>query len=131
VARQLRVTKQTVLNWLYAGKISEPPRSKTNYRLWTESRVALLKKLIAEGRLHKRTVLHRKRRLTRGAALSEYASEVAQFLSDARIDADAFVRELQRLRSQAPPARPRKAAAPKKTTRRKKAARPRKRARRD
>ena len=48
VARQLRVTKQTVLNWLYAGKISEPPRSKTNYRLWTESRVALLKKLIAE-----------------------------------------------------------------------------------
>src|SRR5262249_30002268 len=59
VAHELKVSKQTLLNWLYAGKIPEPPRNRKGYRLWSPSRVSLVKKLIVDGRLHKRTVVHR------------------------------------------------------------------------
>ena len=58
-AHDLKVSKQTLLNWLYAGKIPEPPRNLKGYRLWSESRVTLVKKIIAQGRLHSRTVVHR------------------------------------------------------------------------
>ncbi len=33
VAHELGVSKQTLLNWLYAGKLPEPPRNKKDYRL--------------------------------------------------------------------------------------------------
>ena len=46
VAHELKVSKQTLLNWLYAGKIPEPPRNRKGYRLWSPSRVTLIRKLI-------------------------------------------------------------------------------------
>src|SRR5687767_3206982 len=57
-AHALDVSKQTLLNWLYAGKVPEPPRNPKGYRLWSDARVALVKRLIAQGRLHTRTVVH-------------------------------------------------------------------------
>jgi DNA-binding transcriptional MerR regulator len=94
VARELKVSKQTLLNWLYAGKLPEPPRDRKGYRLWSPSRLKLVKKLISDGRLHRRTVmqLHAAPEL-----LGDYAREVQQFLKDSGIDAATFVRELQRL----------------------------------
>ena len=38
-----QVSKQTLLNWLYAGKVPEPPRNRKGYRLWSPSRVSLVK----------------------------------------------------------------------------------------
>jgi len=96
VAHQLSVSKQTLLNWLYAGKIPEPPRNKKGYRLWSPSRVSLVRKLIMEGRLHKRTVVHREPS-NRPDVVSEYAREVNQFLRDGMVDVDSFLRELSRL----------------------------------
>ena len=96
VAHQLTVSKQTLLNWLYAGKVPEPPRNKKGYRLWSPSRVTLVRKLIQEGRLHKRTVVHREAS-NRPDAVVEYAREVNQFLRDGKVDCDAFLRELGRL----------------------------------
>jgi DNA-binding transcriptional MerR regulator len=96
VAHQLSVSKQTLLNWLYAGKIPEPPRNKKGYRLWSPSRVSLVRKLIMEGRLHKRTVVHREPS-NRPDVVSEYAREVNQFLRDGKVDVDNFLRELARL----------------------------------
>ena len=52
-AHDLKVSKQTLLNWLYAGKIPEPPRNDRNYRLWSASRVALVKRMIQQGKLHR------------------------------------------------------------------------------
>lgn len=98
VAHQLSVSKQTLLNWLYAGKIPEPPRNKKGYRLWSPSRVSLVRKLITEGRLHKRTVVHREPS-NRPDVVSEYAREVNQFLRDGKVDVDSFLRELGRLNS--------------------------------
>lgn len=95
VAHELKVSKQTLLNWLYAGKIPEPPRNKKGYRLWSLSRITLVKRLIGDGRLHKRTVVH-KEASSRPEVLSEFAREVSQFLKDAKIDADAFLKELAR-----------------------------------
>jgi excisionase family DNA binding protein len=37
VAHELKVSKQTLLNWLYAGKIPEPPRNRKGYR-WSVAR---------------------------------------------------------------------------------------------
>lgn len=97
-AHQLGVSKQTLLNWLYAGKVPEPPRNGKGYRLWSETRVALVRKLMAAGRIHRRTVLHREapgandREFTLG-----YAREVRDYLREGRADADAFLRELNRL----------------------------------
>ena len=48
VAHELDVSKQTLLNWLYAGKVPEPPRNRKGYRLWSPSRVSLVKRLIGE-----------------------------------------------------------------------------------
>ena len=96
VAHELKVSKQTLLNWLYAGKIPEPPRNRKGYRLWSPSRVSLVRKLIQEGRLHTRTVVHREPS-NRPDVVAEYAREVNQFLRDGMVDADAFLRELARL----------------------------------
>jgi hypothetical protein len=93
-ARELKVSKPTLLNWLYAGKIGEPPRDKKGYRLWSPSRVSLVRKQILDGRLHRRTVLHRQ---ASPEMLSAYAREVRQFLQESGISADAFLRELGRL----------------------------------
>ena len=112
VAHELDVSKQTLLNWLYAGKIPEPPRNRKGYRLWSPSRVTLVKKLIGEGRLHKRTVVHREAS-NRPEVVGEFAREVNQFLRDGKVDVDAFLKELGRARPGAEPAaRPRRAAAP-------------------
>ena len=96
VAHDLKVSKQTLLNWLYADKVPEPPRNKKGYRLWSPSRVTLVRKLIQEGRLHKRTVVHREPS-NRPELVNEYAREVNQFLRDGKVDCDAFLRELGRL----------------------------------
>ncbi len=96
VAHELKVSKQTLLNWLYAGKVPEPPRNKKGYRLWSPSRVTLVKRLIGDGRLHKRTVVHREASSDREVVL-EFAREVSQFLRDGGIDATVFLRELGRI----------------------------------
>ena len=98
VAHELKVSKQTLLNWLYAGKIPEPPRNRKGYRLWSPSRVSLVKKMIVEGRLHKRTVVHREPS-NWPEVVTEFAREVSQFLRDGKIDAESFLRELGRLNS--------------------------------
>jgi len=93
VANELAVSKQTLLNWLYSGKVPEPPRNKKGYRLWSVSRVGFVKKLISEGRIHKRTVVY-----AQGTNRPrEFAREVHQFLKDDRIDVEAFLEELGRL----------------------------------
>jgi len=98
VAHELKVSKQTLLNWLYAGKVPEPPRNKKGYRLWSPSRVNLVKRLIVDGRLHKRTVVH-KEDSNRPEVVSEFAREVNQFLRDAKIEVEIFLKELGRLNS--------------------------------
>jgi hypothetical protein len=93
-AHSLKVSKQTLLNWLYAGKIPEPPRNPKGYRLWSESRVKLVKEIIAQGRLHSRTVVHRQSS-NRPEFVVEYAREVSEFLRDGGIDLADFVRALR------------------------------------
>jgi DNA-binding transcriptional MerR regulator len=111
VAHELKVSKQTLLNWLYAGKVPEPPRNKKGYRLWSPSRVNLVKRLIVDGRLHKRTVVH-KEASNKPEVVTEFAREVNQFLRDANIEIDFFLRELARVNPAATPkAGARKAAA--------------------
>ena len=97
-AHDLNVSKQTLLNWLYAGKIPEPPRNLKGYRLWSESRVDLVKKVIAQGRLHSRTVVHRQPS-NRPEFVAEYAREVSEFLRDGAIDMAEFLRALARARA--------------------------------
>jgi hypothetical protein len=96
VARELGVSKQTLLNWLYSGKVPEPPRNAKGYRLWSASRVTLIKKLIAEGRLHKRTVVHREPS-NRTDMVAGFAREVNQFLQDSGVSAETFLKELGRV----------------------------------
>jgi len=96
VAHELKVSKQTLLNWLYAGKIPEPPRNRKGYRLWSPSRVSLVKKLIVDGRLHKRTVVHREAS-NRPEVVAEFVREVNQFLRDGKIEVDSFLKELGRV----------------------------------
>ena len=93
VARQLHVSKQTLLNWLYSGKIPEPPRNRKRYRLWSPSRVSLVRRLIRDGRIHKRTVVHS---APNPDLLPQYAREVAQFVREAGIDPQTFLKELAR-----------------------------------
>jgi DNA-binding transcriptional MerR regulator len=95
VAHELKVSKQTLLNWLYAGKVPEPPRNRAGYRLWSPSRVTLVRKLIGDGRLHRRTVVH-KEASNRPEVVAELAREVVQFLRDGQIELKAFLRELDR-----------------------------------
>jgi len=92
-AHELKVSKQTLLNWLYAGKVPEPPRNRKGYRLWSASRVSLVKRLIGDGRLKRRTVVHKEG----PEVLAEFAKEVSQCLRDAKLDPQAFLRELTRL----------------------------------
>ena len=94
VAHELKISKQTLLTWLYQGKVSEPPRNKRGYRLWSASRVHLVKKMIHDGRLHRRTVLYQD---GRPEMLTQYAREVRQFLKESGIDPLSFLRELGRL----------------------------------
>ena len=96
VAHELKVSKQTLLNWLYSGKVPEPPRNKKGYRLWSPSRVTLVKRLIDDGRLHNRTVVHREAS-NRPEAVVEYAREVNQFLRDGKVDVGVFLRELGKI----------------------------------
>jgi DNA-binding transcriptional MerR regulator len=96
VAHELKVSKQTLLNWLYSGKVPEPPRNRKGYRLWSPSRVSLVKRLISEGRLHKRTVVHREAS-GQPEDLAEFAREVHQFLRDAKVSSESFLKHLARL----------------------------------
>lgn len=96
VARELNVTKQTLLNWLYAGKVPEPPRNRNGHRLWSQARVSLVRQLIREGRLHRRTVVHREA-CDDPVVVGELAREVNQFLREAQVPLARFVRELQRV----------------------------------
>ncbi len=96
VAHQLSVSKQTLLNWLYSGKVPEPPRNGKGYRLWSPSRVSLVRKLIGDGRIHRRTIVH-KEASNRPEVVAEFAREVHQFLRDGKIEVDRFLKELARL----------------------------------
>lgn len=50
VAELLGVTRQTVLNWLKRGTITEPERNPmTGYRLWTEKDVERVRRTLREG----------------------------------------------------------------------------------
>ena len=106
VARELNVSKQTLLNWLYARKVPEPPRNKNGFRLWSPARVSLVRQLIREGRLHRRTVIHREP-VDDPVVVLEIAREVSQFLKDAQIPLRRFVRELNQVykRRTRPPAK--------------------------
>ena len=106
-AHDLKVSKQTLLNWLYAGKIPEPPRNLKGYRLWSESRVNLVKKIIAQGRLHSRTVVHRKPS-NQPEFVAQYAREVSDYLRDGAIELSVFLRALARARPSRGRRRPRK-----------------------
>lgn len=96
VAHELKVSKQTLLNWLYSGKVPEPPRNRKGYRLWSASRVSLVKKLIGDGRVHRRTVVH-KEPSNRPEVVTELAREVSQFLRDGQIALPRFLKELARV----------------------------------
>jgi hypothetical protein len=108
VARELNVSKQTLLNWLYARKVPEPPRNRNGYRLWSPARVSLVRQLIREGRLNRRTVIHREA-VDDPVVVLELAREVSQFLKDAGIPVRRFVRELNVVHARAArrPPRPR------------------------
>src|SRR2546430_15577368 len=96
VAHELKISKQTLLNWLYSGKVPEPPRNRMGYRLWSPSRVSLVRKLIGDGRVHRRTVVH-KEASKRPDAVTELCREVSQLLGDAHIVVRPFVNELNRV----------------------------------
>ena len=109
VARELNVSKQTLLNWLYAKKVPEPPRNRNGYRLWSPARVSLVRQLIREGRLHRRTVVHREP-IDDPVVVLEVAREVSQFLKDADIPIRRFVRELNQVHGRRERKRPAAAA---------------------
>jgi DNA-binding transcriptional MerR regulator len=49
VAELIGVTKQTLLNWLRQGLITEPERNPaTGYRLWTEKDVERIRRFLRE-----------------------------------------------------------------------------------
>ena len=49
VAELIGVTKQTLLNWLRRGLITEPERNPaTGYRLWTEKDVERIRRFLRE-----------------------------------------------------------------------------------
>ena len=95
VAHELGVSKQTVLNWLYAGRIQEPPRNAQGYRLWSPSRVDLVRTMMQDGRVHKRTIMHQTPKPT-AAFVTDYAREVAGVLAEAGIAEAAFSKELSK-----------------------------------
>jgi DNA-binding transcriptional MerR regulator len=49
VAELIGVTKQTLLNWLRQGLITEPERNPaTGYRLWTEKDIEHIRRFLRE-----------------------------------------------------------------------------------
>jgi DNA-binding transcriptional MerR regulator len=49
VAELIGVTKQTLLNWLRRGLITEPERNPaTGYRLWTEKDIERIRRFLRE-----------------------------------------------------------------------------------
>jgi len=58
--------------------------------------VSLVRQLIREGRLHRRTVVHREP-IDDPVVLLEVAREVSEFLKDADIPLRRFVRELNQM----------------------------------
>ncbi|MBN2370145.1 MAG: hypothetical protein JXO72_06635 [Vicinamibacteria bacterium] len=105
VAHQLGISKQTLLNWLYARKVPEPPRNKAGYRLWSPARVDLVKSLIWEGRLNKRTVIYR-RPTRRADIVAELARDVVHFLHDANVGMEVFIKELRAAQARKRTAKP-------------------------
>jgi hypothetical protein len=101
VARELNVSKQTLLNWLYAKKVPEPPRNRNGHRLWSPARVSLIRQLVREGRLHRRTIVHREP-IDDPVVVLEVAREVSQFLKDADIPLRRFVRQLNAVHRRGP-----------------------------
>lgn len=95
-ARELGVSKQTLLNWLHQGKVPEPPRDARAYRLWSPSRLKLVKDLIADGRLRNRRVVHRQASRA-PAVVTAFAREVNQFVRESGIDPKTLLREAERL----------------------------------
>lgn len=52
VASLIGITKQTILNWIRAGRIPEPERNPVNdYRIWTEHDVAQIREMLRERNL--------------------------------------------------------------------------------
>ncbi len=110
VANDLKISKQTLLNWLYAKKVPEPPRNRNGYRLWSSARVSLIRKMIGDGRIHRRTVIHREP--SKGPeVVAELAREVSQFLRDAEIPLRRFQQELSRIHGRGTARRSARAAA--------------------
>ena len=110
VANDLKISKQTLLNWLYAKKVPEPPRNRNGYRLWSSARVSLIRKMIGDGRIHRRTVIHREP--SKGPEIvAELAREVSQFLRDAEIPLRRFQQELSRIHGRGAARRSTRAAA--------------------
>jgi hypothetical protein len=110
VANDLKISKQTLLNWLYAKKVPEPPRNRNGYRLWSSARVSLIRKMIGDGRIHRRTVIHREP--SKGPEIvAELAREVSQFLRDADIPLRRFQQELSRIHGRGAARRSARAAA--------------------
>ena len=110
VANELKISKQTLLNWLYAKKVPEPPRNRNGYRLWISARVSLIRKMIGDGHLHRRTVIHREPSKA-PEVVAEIAREVSQFLRDADIPLRRFQQELTRIHSRGSARRSTRAAA--------------------
>ena len=49
VAELIGVTKQTILNWLRRGLVTEPERNPaTGYRLWTEKDIERVRQFLRE-----------------------------------------------------------------------------------
>jgi hypothetical protein len=94
-AHEFNVSKQTLLHWLYAGKIPEPLRNKKGYRLWSPSRISLVRRLIGDGHFHRQPIAH-KRASGAPDVLSEFAREVSQFLRDGDVEFELFLKELVR-----------------------------------
>ena len=87
-------------------RFPEPPRNRNGHRLWSQARLSLVRQLIREGRLHRRTMVHREASDDPVVVL-EVAREVNDFLRDANVPLSRFVRELQRVRRQGRAAAPR------------------------
>jgi DNA-binding transcriptional MerR regulator len=93
-AKQLGVSKQALLGWLAAGKVAEPPRNKMGYRLWSASRIRLVKRLMRNGRVYQHTVINQR---ATPEVVAEFAHEVAQFLGESRVSVVELLRELLRV----------------------------------
>ncbi len=93
-AKQLGVSKQALLGWLAAGKVTEPPRNKMGYRLWSASRIRLVKRLMRSGSIYQHTIINQR---ATPEVLTEFAQEVAQFLGESRVSIVDLLRELLRV----------------------------------